>query len=509
MSAARGLFGTPTLAPVLVALLLVSSMAATAVLAARGVVPVSRAALETSPSTHAVQLSQPSASGRPAVSACLRPVSEFPALWRGPWPPPAVAPTLQSPCAWGADESSLGFLSNQSGSADRSSFTVLLPPSGTATGETLAALSFRIWASGMPCSLDGATQVEVQLIPPASPYGSSFSADWSVRAPAFDLVPPSSCDPTCSNDTAIFTIDGAAFCEDQIVRSAPGAPPTAPTGAFSPGDTLELTFVGSPGGTSPLAIYLNDTTRPSVDLAFVYGATSMLTGRPLVPLFSDANLSESVWGLSPGIAAVATLCPVPDSAISSCLSYNESAMDATPSVSIESASFWNGTSGTYSSSYDAVATSSSTGACTIGPIECSGFSGPSGGFYPYWSLHNVSGNLAWQFGGSYPSELGAFDGPSAGEGIVPRWAPTITVANVAGSQGGGGVFVSGQVADPDGVARVIVNLDYCASPSTEAQGYQMVELGSALSSAVDGTFQVYFPSPEPLATYPFWVIAES
>ncbi|MCI4355447.1 MAG: hypothetical protein L3K06_08810, partial [Thermoplasmata archaeon] len=138
----------------------------------------------------------------PLPSVCADASANASSLWGGPWPSPTVSPAAQSGCPTGADESSLSFLSNRSGAGERASFTVVLPPAAADTGRTFADASIRMWTSGVLCSRDGATQVVVQLIPPTSPYRSNYSANWSVRAPAYDLAPPSACDPTCTNDTA-------------------------------------------------------------------------------------------------------------------------------------------------------------------------------------------------------------------------------------------------------------------------------------------------------------------
>ncbi|MCI4360746.1 MAG: hypothetical protein L3J91_03510 [Thermoplasmata archaeon] len=213
--------------PALIVLLLVAATLTTSVLsAAPAVSPAAKGSALPSQAVSA-SFAAPGRSSALSAASCLRPASQFPALWQGAWPPPTVSPLNQTPCAWGADESSLAFLSNGSGASDasdRASFTILLPPAGTAVAQTLASLSFRMWVSGVPCSFDGASQVSIQLVPPASPYGAVGSSQWGVRAPAYDLVPPSSCDPICSNDTALFTLDGAAWCEDQILRPMPHKP---------------------------------------------------------------------------------------------------------------------------------------------------------------------------------------------------------------------------------------------------------------------------------------------
>jgi PKD domain len=503
--------------PVLVVLVLLGGTFATSALAARGVVPTlpdgpstvaTVAAATLSGSAHATAPAQ-----GPPPAPCPRPSSEFPALWGGALPPPAVAPTLQtSACAWGTDQDALGFLSSSPGAGDRASFAIALPPAGTSVGQSLAGLEFGYWASGVPCSLDQAAEVEVQLIPPASPYDANFSADWSVRAPAYDLVPPSSCDPICSNDTALFTVAGSAFCEDQIVRDVGGAPPTNPMGGFSPGDELNLTFVGAAGSPSPLLVFVNDTTHPRASLSFSYGAGALLTGQPLTSRFSNANRSQSVWGLTPGISATALLCPWSSGPSTSCLSYNQSLEDATDPLAISAADYWNATSQNYSNSYDAVAVASSTGACAAGPIHCTGFTQPAAGFYPFWSLHNRSATdvvPVWEFGGSYPDQLRSLAvglSPSALDGA--QWATVPSAAYLGGDVVGGNIFPSAIAADPAGVASANITLDYCADGTGIASVHSDLFSGGPADKEllVGGRFPQYVGYRGP---FPFWMTVTS
>jgi PKD domain-containing protein len=499
-----------TLAPILVAFVLLTAALATSALAARGIVPTLPGTSLRPSASHAVPLlAAPPVSIRPA-NACTRPATEFSALWGGAWPSPAVAPNLQGACAWGTDQNALGFLSNWTNGGARASFTLALPPAGTAIGQTMAGLEFGVWAAGVPCSYDQASQIEVQLIPPASPYSANFSAAWSVRAPAYDLAPPSSCDPTCSNDTALFTLDGASFCEDQIVRSVAGGPPTSPVGSFSPGDTLALTVVGAAGSGSPLTVYVNDTTHPGQDLSFSYGAADLITGQPLSPLFANANASQSVWGLTPGISATALLCPWTGVATASCLSYNETTEASTPPLTITAADFWNSTTLSYTNAYDAVATASSTGACSSGPIACTGFTSPSAGFYPSWSLHNAgAGGPTWEFGGGSAGSLRSFAGALAASALDgAQYATVPSAGNLTGGTVDLNVLANATVADPAGIAEATVTLDYCDDITGEAGAQSVVVPGSP--STTDAEISASFSN---FAGYrsmdPFWVVVRS
>ncbi|MCI4360747.1 MAG: hypothetical protein L3J91_03515, partial [Thermoplasmata archaeon] len=214
-----------------------------------------------------------------------------------------------------------------------------------------------------------------------------------------------------------------------------------------------------------------------------------------MPLFSAANMSQPVWGLSPGIQAVATLCPLPDHLTPSCLPYDQNLEDAAASATITSANFWNTSTDTYSNPYNGVATASSTGACAKGPIGCSGFSSLSGGFYPYWSLHAIAHEAAWEFGGTFPGEVRGFGGlPSTSESITPTFSGTANAGGVTGGAALGPLlYVTGEATDPAGIARVDVTLDYCSGLSASGAVVTSSELGSSLATRVDGTFNVTFP----------------
>jgi len=450
----------------------------------------------------------PSLGTSPGLPPCPAPLAVWGSLYSGLWAPPGVDPAQQGPCAVGADENALSLLSNVSGSGARTSLAFALPPAGSAVGSALAAFSVRLWVSGVPCSIDQASVVEIQLVPPMSPFLSAPQLNWTVRAPAYDLVAPASCDPTCSNDTAAVTFEGAAVCEDQIVRAGPGGPPLDPAGSFAPGDTVTVTFVGAPGGSEGLGVYVNGSSHPGGDLAFRYDAGSILTGNALEPLFATSSLDGFVWGSSAALAVVATHCPIAWSPLAACDSYDASLWSGLPPVRLLDAEVWNATSGAYDVPYDGVATASSTGACATGPIECSGGGGPPPGvFYPSWALHGDAGAAYWTYGSHYRSEVLALAGDAGpSNGTEPGYTIPAAVGAPATSVAVASFNVTLRVTDPAGVARVAVAADYCTSAASTAPTVVNATLEPGpMNSARDGNWTAPFPIGSFHGTYPLWV----
>ena len=444
----------------------------------------------------------------PSSSLCLPALAHFEAL-PPPDRPPAVRTFGQSPCTLGPDESTLGFLSNQSGSGSRVAVSLTLPPVGSGIGSTLTGLSVRLWVSGIPCSVGGASLLDLELQPPLSGYAASPSTNWSVRGPVYDLVPPASCDPTCTNDSALVTYQGLPYCEGLALRPSSGLDPTTWTGGLTPGDHLLVTFLGTFGGSAPLTLLLNDSDHPSSNRVFVYSSDRTVTGRPLEPWSDAAKVSASTWANSAGVAVAATLCPSPGDSVSSCLSYNRTLVESGAPVRVESVVFWNASTGSYSNGYDGVAAVSSTLACRSTLIPCSGFSGPSGGFYPYWTLHGDAGQLSWQFGGAYPSELRSYaalaDQPPS---PVPSYEPTIVLTGpTAVAEPGPGSYmnVSIRASAAAGVAQVEVVagiLSVCIPPAPATitlYRASMVRSLTAGNTSDDGLWNVsiFFAGREP------------
>ncbi|HTT25646.1 MAG TPA: hypothetical protein VMH90_01610, partial [Thermoplasmata archaeon] len=145
-----------------------------------------------------------SPAGDPGRCAILS--ARYASLYPGPALPPSLAPSWSGGCAIGSDEAGLGLLSNASESGARAHLTIHLPDAAGGASRGLLAYEVRMWVSGVPCSVDGAALLSVDLIPPNGGVAPSGAANWSVWAPVYDLVPAGGCDPTCQNATALFTL---------------------------------------------------------------------------------------------------------------------------------------------------------------------------------------------------------------------------------------------------------------------------------------------------------------
>ena len=413
-------------------------------------------------------------------SACNAFSAAWERLFAGLSVAPAPSPSELSGCVAAPDESSLSLLSTTAGSGQRASVTLLLPPVGSALASAMARLSIRSWASGVPCSVDGATEVSVDLVPPLSPYATGTNLNWSIAAPAYDLVPAASCDPSCTNDTTFLAFDGARVCEDEVVAAGGSNPPVSPTGGLAPGDTITITLAGGGTSAAPLSVWVNDTTHPSDSQSFNYGAAATRLGIPLVPRFSTSSIGQPVWGLSSALSIVATNCPLPGPTGTSCDSYSPSLWNALTPVQVESIGFYNASDGRYDTPYDQVALASSTGGCLAGPIACA--QSRLGSTYPEWSLLARGGSLDWAFGGSYANAVRSY-ASGAGNLTPTSSEPIAMFPPIAAVGGGPATSFSERIADPAGIRSVNFTVWYCGATNLSA-----TLSGGAGNSSSDGNW---------------------
>jgi PKD domain len=385
--------------------------------------------------------------------------------------PADVARGIQTPCQIGHDEPALSFVSNGSYSGSRLRFAIDLPSGGAGAGAALSAMWAGLWLAGVPCSYGGMSYLEVELLPPYSALTGAASANWSVTAPVWDLVPAGSCDPQCQNDTAFLTIGGLRYCEDDAAIDGVGASVPAGWTGFAPGDRLTVSIVGRTGGPTGTSVFVNDSTDPGASVGWTYGGTGTVTGAPLTPFFNASTLASTGWRAG-GDAAIGWLdCPAPAAAeyASACNSYNGPAVAATGLPRLVSAAYWNASTLSYSTPFAWTATTSTSDACSGSAAPCADFDSYGGtGAYPFWSLHAFNGSAWWLLGGSSASEVTRWGGPSGqfapGEAPVPL-DPT-TVFTVSNTTVGNSVSVSASVADPNGVAAVAVSAYFCFGSST-------------------------------------------
>ncbi|MFI5418438.1 MAG: PKD domain-containing protein [Candidatus Lutacidiplasmatales archaeon] len=493
------------------------------------------------PTRHAISLSSPSTSSlvassrvapatptvhpqapRPADAqppSCTSSNARFLAL-HGARLPTEVNHALQDPCYVGHDEPSLNFISNGSYSGSRMQFGIQLPPAGTYTASAFATFWVGMWLSGVPCSLNGQSYLEVQINPPDNSIGYTSNPNWTVTAPVWDLVPSGSCDPQCQNDTAFITIDGANYCEDDAALSGVGTYTSTGWGNFAPGDRLSLSMVGQVGGTSGLAIYLNDSTHSSSSLAWTYSKSVSTSGIALEPYFSASNSNATGWGTGVDVAISWENCPEPSFAPSpsSCNSYNAPAVEAVGLPTFLSADYWNASAYAYTDAYPWVATTSSSGGCSGSPqvAPCQDFTNYGGtGSYPYWSVHAAAGKAWWLYGDSSPHQVNALGGALAQflpNGTPAAYLDPTTVFGLSNSTASSMISVDARAADPSGVQAVELGVFWCFATSTPtAYSVPLLLSNGGTNSSEDGNWTGFISlnTGTYSGTFYYWVSAES
>jgi len=430
--------------------------------------------------------------------------------------PTDVRHTLQSPCYIGHDEPALNFLSNDSSSGSRVRFVVDLPAAGTDTASAFAVVWFGMWLHGVPCSYDGLSYLEVQLNPPYSTIGLDANANWTLQAPVWDLVPAGSCDPQCQNDTAFATIEGVGYCEDDAAISGPGTYTPSGWGNFAQGDELVVDLVGAAGGSSPLSVYVNDTTHPGADLAWTYSAAVTATGLPLTPAYDAASWTSAGWGYGLDVAVTWENCPEPAAADypTACNSYDEPAVEAVGVPTLRSATYWNASVSDYTNPYPWTATTSSAGGCSGVAAPCQDFLTYGGtGFYPYWSLQASGGTAWWVYGGRYADQVtdwGGAAGEFTPEGYIPVVLDPTGIGSVENATGAGTVTLTTTVADPNGVTAVSFNGYFCSSSSTATLTTTAGTLaGGPGNTSFDGLWSASFSTGGYSGTFHYAVRSES
>ncbi|MCI4331894.1 MAG: PKD domain-containing protein, partial [Thermoplasmata archaeon] len=428
-------------------------------------------------------------------------------------PPLDVDHRLQSPCYIGHDEPGLNFLSNGTYSGSRVQFVVQLPASGSNAANAFSTFWIGMWLGGVRCSLLGESYLEIQINPPFSDVTTNGSANWTVQAPVWDLVPAGSCDPQCTNDTALTTIGGVGYCEDDAALSGIGTYTASGWGGFAPGDLLSVAMVGEVNGTTGLHVYLNDTTNLTRSLAWTYSASVSTSGLPLTPYYNTSSWSSGGWGYGLNVEATWENCPEAQG-LAACNSYNGPSVNATGVPQVVSADYWNASSASYSNPFPWTATTSSAGACSGLAAPCYDFRTWGGtGQYPYWSIHAFGGHSWWTYGGSYPFEVNNFGGV-AGQfnpaGYIPVLLDPTSIYRVETSVGAGTISLNAQVADPNGVSHVRAGATWCftgASLTTRTSAGTLA--GGPYDTNQQGNWSMSFPTNGFTGTFHYWVQGQS
>ena len=495
-------------------------------------------AVASEPAAHASSVTSAarSASGSPAAyrptagpSANCSALSEGWALFDGDRPAPAIRASLETPCTLDPDVAGLYFVSNASGSGARTEFDLSLPANGTGSARDYSAFWIGMWVGGIDCSYGAASYLTVELIPPfAAGAGVAGVPYWTVEAPAWDLVPAGSCDPQCQNDTAFFTIEGRAYCEDDAVINGFGALSSTGHGAFQPGDLLDLTLDGAAGSTTPLAVYLNDTTDPASSLAWNYsgntttgvpleGARQLnytVTADPLVPFYANATPGDGGWtgGLDIGYGWYG--CPTPsagDSFSSACDSYaGGSPLLASPEI--DSVASWNATSHAYANVYGSVETVSSSGACAgaAGMPSCADFTTYGGsGVYPVFGLGTALGHSWYTFAptgtpGLFP--FGSVAGEFAANGTLAAPIDPVVLGTPSIVVGTGSASIAFRATDPIGTSRAWVTTWWCSSGSVATEATYPASISPTLGNTPqDGNWTAAASTSTYTGSFYYWV----
>ena len=462
-------------------------------------------------------------SATPAVSAspaCDALRARFATLYPGPLLPPSVAAGLQGSCPIAYDEAGLGLLSNATSSGSRTSLTLVLPAAGSGATRALSAFEVGLWVAGVPCSAGGASYLTVALLPPSADPASPNGSNWTLRSAVYDLVPAGSCDPSCENQTALFSLTGSArsFCEDRAVVRGPVAA-DVPLDSFAPGSRLALTLVGAANVSTALAVYVNDSTVPANRLAWNYSAATTVSALPLTPLQNaSSGGSGAFWGPGPSLSLRAVLCPSAAPGIgpgsAGCDAYDGPRLNASLLPRLTSALSWNASSGGYDVPYPHASAFSTSGGCAAtGPVApCVGFATDGGtGAYPYYSLRSDSGAAAWTFGGSDPltaSTLGgAAEFPSSGASSDP--IPALAVQPVRVATTATALLASAHVSAPAGIGSVRLSVYFCSSQSSPTVTTSTaVELPGPENTSTDGNFTggASFSHSEQGFAYYWWTV---
>ncbi len=428
----------------------------------------------------------------PGVS-CGGLAGRFGELYEGPELPIALDPSEEGACLLGADEAGVGLLSEAPSSASRFSLSVQLPASGSPE-RAIDGFGVSLEVSGVNCSVDGASYLTLDLVPPYGGRGPSASPDWSLWAPVWDLVAGGSCDPRCQNASALLTLPGSSrqFCEEEAVRSGVGLR-SSTEGTFSPGDLLDLTFVGSPGGLGGLDVFVNDTTRPADSLSWSYDRADSVGDQLIEPLDAASTAGSGAWAEGPALSLVAYLCPSQSALPSACDSYDGPATESTGLPTVTALDSWNGSTGAYTDPYPTVEPFSTSGACSgaSAAYPCEGFEDDGGtGYYPDLGLVGQGGVASLSIDAP-PAATGTFGSPAeySASGAPGPAIPAVSLSSLSNVSSSSGLNVTARISSLAGLADGELTGYSCFSSSTPSvQSVPLVEDPGTENGSSDGNF---------------------
>ena len=412
----------------------------------------------------------PSASAPQPELSCPEVVDDWLAYYSTGILPPVVTGTDTPNCVPGPDDVGLSLLSNQTFSGSRPEVTIGLPTTASYDAGSLQAFWVGVAVSGVPCSLDAQSMLQIEFIPPTQSAGNGPASDWQVRAPVWDLVTPGSCDPQCQNASALFTIGGARFCEDDAVIYGSNSRRGAPDAYLLSGDAARIEIGG--GNGAPLTVYLNDTVHVGQSASWQYPGQFLASGDPIEPYNANASSSNG-WTFGGAVSVGWTSCPVLNASSQGvpCNSYGGDALASDSYPRLSNSSFWNPSAHAYNAPYSQFSTWSSSGACSglLGVSACTNFVASGGeGAYPSLSIHASDGQ-AWVGYGSNASGLVA-PIASAGSGFASNGASTgvdpSVITGVTANYTPTSILLSARATDPRGIARVLFGGLWCFDSSS-------------------------------------------
>ncbi|MCI4363965.1 MAG: hypothetical protein L3K13_06675, partial [Thermoplasmata archaeon] len=257
----------------------------------------------------------------------------------------------QTPCQLeygGHDEVHGTVSSSLANSSDRAMFPIHLPKLGNPGVNTLFDdLFVGTVVTGDSASIGNQSYAELLLRPVPVSGGVDYTpivSVWSVHA--------NRTAGTCAAGLN-FTWSGDYACELQENKVSGVTLATAVRG----GDFVNVTFLGTPKGSTGLTIYLNDSTQ-SFGESETLSSTNTGT-KTFSPAWSSAcpDQCKLNWSFPFGLAFGFDLCDNPPV----CTSFNNTTMTGSAPVTFLAPHFWNGSA--YAGDYRYFAPQSDSGAC--------------------------------------------------------------------------------------------------------------------------------------------------
>src|SRR5579875_60147 len=348
----------------------------------------------------------------------------------------------QAPCPLiQQDEIHASLYSSVSGSAARWTIPWTLPAGGPVD---IGNLSYGFYVGmvggGDNRSAWNQSYLEVAAAPILSAAGH-FTYNFSVAVLSFANASSFS-GGGCITPSLNLSWNDSYFCEwDDLL----GNNPLTLDSAATPGATYNLTFAGTPRGTTGLDIWWNDTPlSQSQFLQLNATTTGTVAFEPAYSASCDGACNLE-WALPYGLGFGLSPCPASTQVYPVCNTYNGTAWGGAPPIGFGIPLFWNGTG--YGGNYRYLAPLSASGVCNPSPPSgvivgnCFDYTNYGGtGFYPFDSLNATGINL----GGSYPWTLDAFGGASlqyaasaAAHDLTPLALRSLTDSSRAGFLGPG------------------------------------------------------------------------